>query len=228
MRRAPIVVALVVLAAGFAFMIPNWLLDDRDYLAVTPQPPAVEWPTELALPAQGRLCMDMVALDEYSEEARIRPMGTGRAVPLEITIRGEGGYLARGRTVADYRPGDVVVLPVVPPPDSVEATLCLHNGSREDVPLAAVVDRRRSRSVVYQNGTTVPPGFVIQFAEREPVSILERFPASLGRMSVLRPGVVSDVTLWSLVVLFVVGIPIVALWAFARSVRDDADQQGPR
>jgi hypothetical protein len=228
MRRAPIIAALVVLVAGLAYMIPTFLLDDRDYLAVTPQPPPVEWPTELAVPAQGRLCMDMVALDEYSEEARIRPVGAGRPVPLEITIRGEGGYLARGRTVADYRPGDVVVLPVDPPPDSVEATLCLRNRSREDLPLAAVVDRRRSRSVVYQNGTSVPPGFVIQFAEREPVSILERFPTSVARMSVLRPGIVSDVTLWSLVVLFVAGIPILALWAFVRSVRNDTDRQEPR
>jgi hypothetical protein len=228
MRKAPIVAALAVLLAGLALMVPSWLLDDRDYLAVTPQPPAVEWPTELAIPAQGRLCMDLVALDEHSEEARIRPVGTGRAVPLEITLRGTDGYFARGRTVADYRTGDVVVLPVDPPPESVEATLCLHNGAREDVALAAVVDRRRSRSGVYQNGVAVQPGFVIQFAEREPVSILERFPDSVGRMSVLRPGVVSEVTLWSLVVLFVAGIPIVALWAFGRSVRDDADRQAPR
>jgi hypothetical protein len=228
MRKAPIAVALVVLAAGFAFMIPNWLLDDRDYLAVTPQPPAVEWPTELALTAQGHLCMDMVALDEHSEEARIRPMRTGRVVPLEITIRGDGGYLARGRTVADWREGEVVVLPVDPPRKSVAATLCLHNGGREDVALAAVVDRRRSRSAVYQNGAAVQPGFMIQFAKREAISILERFPTSVARMSVLRPGVVSDVTLWSLVVLFVVGIPIVALSAFARSLREDGDRQGRR
>ena len=56
----------------------------------------------------------------------------------------------------------------------------------------------------------------------------ERIPDSVGRMSVLRPGVVSDVTLWSLLVLFVIGIPAVALWAFARSVRDDADREARR
>ena len=228
MRKAPIVAALAVFVAGLGLMVPGWLLDDRDYLAVTPQPPAVEWPTELVLPAAGHLCMDMVALDEHSEEARIRPVRAGRAVPIEMTLRGEGGYFARGRAPADWRPGDVVVLPVDPPRDSVVANLCLHNGGREDVGLAAVVDRRRSRSTVYQNGVAVQPGFVVQFAEREPVSILERLPDSVRRMSVLRPGVVSDVTLWSLLVLFVIGIPAVALWAFARSLRDDADRQAPR
>ena len=34
---------------GSRSMVPSWLLDDRDYLAVTPQPPPVEQPTELEL-----------------------------------------------------------------------------------------------------------------------------------------------------------------------------------
>ena len=87
-----------------------------------------------------------------------------------------------------------------------------------------MVDRRRSRSTVLQNGVPVQPGFVIQFAEREPVSILERLPVSLDRMSVLRPAVVSEAALWPLLVLFVAGIPALALWAFARAVRDDEDR----
>jgi hypothetical protein len=70
----------------------------------------------------------------------------------------------------------------------------------------------------------VLPGFVIRFAEREPVSILERLPDSVRRMSILRPAVVSDITLWPLLVLFVVGIPAIALWAFARALRDDEDR----
>jgi hypothetical protein len=220
MRRAPLIAAAVVLVAGLAVMVPGWLLDDRDYLAVTPQPPAVEAPERLQLPPEGRLCMDSVALDEHSEEARIGPVDVPRSVPLEITIRGEGGYFARGRA-ADYRPGGVVSLPVEAPPRSLIATVCLSNGSRAKVWLAAVVDRRRSRSTVLQNGVAVQPGFVIQFAEREPVSILERMPDSIRRMTVLRPAVVSDVALWALLGLFVAGIPILALWAYARALHHD-------
>lgn len=223
MRRAPVLIAVAVLAAGLTVMVPGWLLRDRDYLAVTPQPPAVEWPEQLELPARGHLCMSNVALDEYSEEARIGPV-RGRPAPLEITISGEGGYVAGGRTEANYRSGDVVTIPVQPPPRSVIAMLCVHNGGWKPVTLAAVVDRRRSRSSVVQNGTGVLPGFVIRFAEREPVSILERLPDSVRRMSILRPAVVSDVTLWPLLVLFVAGIPAVALWAFARALRDDEDR----
>jgi hypothetical protein len=228
MRRTAVLVAVVVLVAGLAVMVPGWLLDDRDYLAVTPQPPAVESPERLQLPPEGRLCMNMVALDEHSEEARIRPVEVDRAVPLEITIRGEGGYFARGEAAAEYRSGDVVALPVEAPPRSTIATVCLSNASREKVWLAAVVDRRRSRSTVLQNGVAVQPGFAIEFAEREPVSILERLPDSVRRMSVLRPAVVSDVSLWSLLVLFVAGIPIVALWAFARAVGADEERDADR
>ena len=223
MRRAAVLSALAVLVAGLAVMLGGWLLDERDYLAVTPQPPAVEAPEKLELPAGGRLCMDSVALDEHSEEARVFPV-SGRAVPLALTIRGEGGYSARGQAAPGYRRGDVVSLPVQAPTRSLIATLCLHNGGDADVFLAAVVDRRRSRSTVLQNGVAVQPGFVIQFAEREPVSILERLPVSLSRMSVLRPAVVSEVTLWPLLVLFVAAIPALALWAFARAIREDEDR----
>jgi hypothetical protein len=219
MRRAAILAAVAVLVAGVAVMVPGWLLDDRDYLAVTPQPPAVESPQRLELPAAGHLCMNMVALDEHSEQARIRPVAGRRPVPLEITIRGEGGYFARGRAAADYRMGDVVALPVQAPSRSRTATLCLRNGGSERLFLAAVVDRRRSRSAVFQNGVAVQPGFVIQFAEAEPVSILERLPDSLRRMTVLRPAFVSEVALWLLLALLVAGIPILALWAYARALK---------
>ena len=63
--------------------------------------------------------------------------------------------------------------------------------------------------------------WVLQFAERDRSASSSGFPTSLRRMSVLRPAVVSDVTLWGLLALFVAGIPILALWAFARALRHD-------
>ena len=45
-------------------------------------------------------------------------------------------------------------------------------------------------------------------------------------MSVLRPGVVAPATLWLLLALFLVGVPAVAVWAFARALRaDEADAE---
>lgn len=220
MRRAPVLVAAGLFLAGLAVMAPGWLLGDRDYLAVTPQPPAVESPTEIELTPESTLCMDRVALDEHSEEARILSSQTVGSVPLEITIEGEGGYRARGRADAELRKGGVAAIPVEPAPArSVVATVCLHNRTTDRVFLAAVVDRRRSRSNVTLNDVAAPQGFVIQFAEREPASILERLPDSVQRMSVFRP--VPDAALWLLMVLFAAGVPILALWAFARALRHD-------
>ena len=107
------------------------------------------------------------------------------------------------------------------PADPSIATVCLRNLGTSSIALAAVQDRRRSRSAVTVNGGAVTVSWVLQFAERDPVSILERLPTSLQRMSVLRPAVVSEVTLWGLLALFVAGIPILALWAFARALRHD-------
>jgi hypothetical protein len=71
------------------------------------------------------------------------------------------------------------------------------------------------------NGVEVQASFVIQFAEREPVSILDRLPESVRRMTVLRPAIVSDVTLWLLLALFVAGLPILALLSYARALKHD-------
>jgi hypothetical protein len=221
MRRTALLVAVAVLVAGIAATVPRWLLAERDQLAVTPQPPAVEQPATSELPADGRACMNLVALDEHSEDARVHTAEKGRAVPLELTIRGEDGYFARGRATADYRPGDVVTLPVNPPRTSLIATACVHNLGRRSVWLDAVQDRRRSRAAIFIDGVPQAVSFVIQFAEREPVSILERLPDSVRRMSVLRPAVVAEATLWPLLVLFVAGIPMLALWAVARAVGED-------
>jgi hypothetical protein len=210
---------------GLAFLAPSFLTRDRDYLSVTPQPPAVEAPAFVNLPADGRACMNLVALDRRSEEARIRPTVQGQPVPIDITITGEDGYQARGRAEADYETGDVVALPVKPPARSLIATVCLHNDGKRAVGLAAVVDRRRSRSNVLVDGVSSQPGFVIQFAEQEPVSLIERLPDSIERMTVLRPGIVGEGVLWVLVALFVVGVPLATLWAFARAVRDDEPQR---
>jgi hypothetical protein len=221
MRRLPLVVALAGLALGLALIVRPYLVRERDYLAVTPQPPAVEAPSGLEVPADGRVCMNLMALDERSEEARLYPTTKGRAVPLELTIRGENGYQARGRAAADYRSGEVLAIPVEPPPDDLVASACVHNAGRRGVFLAAVVDRRRSRSSVYLNGTQVQPGFVIQFAERERVSILDRLPDSMRRMAVLRPAAFGEVTLWPLLALFVIGVPALGVWAYVRALRED-------
>ena len=165
--------------------------------------------------------MNMVALDGHSEEARIRPV-TRAARPDRDHDHAARGYFAHGRAAADYRPGDVVALPVDPPQRSLIATVCVHNLGAPGVSLAAVVDRRRSRSAVFVNGVAVAAGLRAPVRRARPVSILERLPDSVQRMSVLRPAACP-----SRRALAAAGAVrgrrsrSLALWAFARALRDD-------
>lgn len=225
MRRAAVLAAVVAIVAGMAAAAPGYLTRKRDYVAVTPQAPTAYVPTGLALPGHGRACMNLVALDRYSEQARLQPTTPGRsAVPLQLTLAGPG-YRAQGRVPARYADGQTVAVALRPPPRSLVATACVRNLGRAAVSLAAVNDRSRSRSAVTVDGAPASAGFVLTFYERRPTSILSRLPVSLRRMDVLRPGAVMPATLWPLLALFVVGVPAVAVWAFARALRADDDAE---
>jgi hypothetical protein len=221
MRRAVVLTSVVVLAVGLAVIGAGWLTRDREYVAVTPQPESPAVVRSIQLEPDSRACMNLVALDRRSEQARFRPAAAGpRAMPIELTLSGPG-YFARGRLPADYRDAEVVSVPVTPPPRSLSARACFHNLGSRTVGLVAVHDRTRSRSGVLLDGKPIVEAPVLAFYERRPVSILDRLPDSMRRMSVLRPGVIAPVTLWPLLALFVVGVPAAALWAFARAVRSD-------
>jgi hypothetical protein len=225
MRRPAVVVAVAVIVLGLAVIAPGYLTRERDYVAVTPQAPTVAPPAVFPLPGHATACMNLVALDGHSEQARLQPSTPGtRAMPLQVTLTGPG-YRTEGRVPARYADGQTVAVAVRPPPRSLVATACVRNLGRRKVELAGVGDRSRSRSTVTINGAPFGVGFALTLYERRPVSILSRLPLSLRRMDVLRPGVVAPVTLWLLLALFVAGVPVVAVWAFARALRADEEAE---
>jgi hypothetical protein len=225
MRRAAVIVAAVAIVAGLAVIAPGYFTRGRDYVAVTPQAPSPAATTYVPLRGHGRDCMNLVALDRHSEQARLQVSTSGRgAVPLLLTLTGRG-YRSQARVPARYGNGKTVAVAVRPPPRSEVATACVRNLSGRAVDLAGVADRSRSRSGVFVSGTPSRAGFVLTFYERRPTSILSRLPLSLQRMDVLRPGVVVPATLWLLLALFLVGVPVVAVWAFARALRADAEAE---
>jgi hypothetical protein len=228
MRRAAVIVAVVVIVAGLAVTAPDYLTRRRDYVAVTPQAPPLVPPASISVPGHNAACMNLVALDRHSEQARFAARTRGpRAMPLELTLTGPG-YRAQARIPARYADGQTLRVAVRPPRRSLVAIACVRNLGRDLVSLAAVIDRSRSRSSVNVNGVPTPAGFVLTFYERRPTSILSRLGTSLHRMTVLRPGVVGPATLWLLLVLFVVGVPAAAVWAFARALRaDEAEAERP-
>jgi len=239
MRRPAVVVAVAVIVIGLAVAAPAYLTRKRDYVAVTPQAPTFKpnKPVVFRLQGDSTACMDLVAVDGHSEQARLQAMTRGSsALPLELTVTGPG-YRTQGRVGARYADGQTVAVAIRPPRRSLVATACVRNRGPGTVDLAGVGDRSRSRSTITVNGTragstragyTSGVGFVLTFYERRPASILSRLPVSLQRMSVLRPGVVVPATLWPLLALFVVGMPALAVWAFARALSADQAEEEER
>ena len=229
--------AVVVIVAGLAVVAPGYLTHKRDYVAVTPQAPTIEPPTAFPLPPHANACMDLVALDSHSEQARVQAASRGRgALPLELMLTGPG-YQAQGRFGPRQADGQTVAASVRPPRHSLIARACLRNLSAQTVQLAGVGDRSRSRSGISVNGSlsgvtfagyTSGIGFDLTFYERRPTSILSRLPVSLERMAAFRPGAIVPATLWLLLALFVAGVPALAIWAFARALRADEVAEGER
>jgi hypothetical protein len=220
MRRLALVIGLAALvAAGVVWGIP-FLSDERDYVAVTPQPDPLVEVSLIPLRGGQVACMDDAVLDTRSEEARFR-VGTnfGPPVPLDLTITG-GGYTERLEVPATYRDSEVIRVPIEPPARETAVSICIRNRGDRRVALYGAADRTNSRSQVRVDGRPVTPDFGIVFYEREPASIADRLPTAIQRATVFRGPLSADL-LWVVLVLFVVGTPLGVLLALVWSVRDD-------
>jgi hypothetical protein len=227
MRRLAIGIGLTLLVAAAAIWGVPYLTHDREYFATTPQPNPLFTVATIPLRAGQRACMDRAVVDRYSEQAHLL-VGTFRrsAVPLELTLTG-AGYRAAARVPATYADSLPFEVGVRPPDRPLEVTICLRNAGTRRIALYASDDRTNSRSQVRVDGRKVSPDFVVFFTERRPVSIAHRLPASLRRASAFRFFGVSPATLWPLLILFAVGVPLAVLMTFGWSLASDVTPEPP-
>jgi hypothetical protein len=218
MRRLALATGLVLLvAAALVWGVP-YLTRDRHYYATTPQPKPLFTATLVPLRPGQRACLDRAVVDQYSQQARLLVYTHGQpAVPLELSLTGDG-YRAAARVAATYADSRPIQVAVRPPAHPVEVTICVRNAGARRMALFASDDRTRSRSQDRVDGRPVTPNFDVVFTERPPVSILQRLPASLQRASAFRFFGVAPATLWPLLVLFALGVPLAVLLTFVRSV----------
>jgi hypothetical protein len=220
MRRLALVLGVVLfVAAGFAWGVP-YLTEEREYVAVTPQPDPLFDVALLPLRGGQVACMDDAVLDTRSEQARFK-VGTffRPAVPLELTIAG-GAYTEHVTVPADYRDSQVIKVPIRPPARETAVSICIRNHGERRIALYASADRTNSRSQVLVDGRPVGADFGIVFYEREPASILDRLPTSVERATAFRGPLTTDL-LWVLLAMFVVGTPLGVLVALGLSLRSD-------
>ena len=218
MRKAALLGGLLVLALGFAVLVIPFLMRDRDMLATTPQPPARTAVSLVELRSGQRACLDKAVMDERSERARITVGTYGRAAsPLELTISGPGLREVE-RIPPTYRDNLTLTVPVDPPDEAVAATICVRNEGDRKVALYGGADRT-SRSTTRVDGKPVAPNFTILFAEAGRHTLLERLPLAVERMQVFRPD--APWLAWLAAVLFVIGMPLAVVWAFAAAAHAD-------
>jgi hypothetical protein len=204
-----LVLGLVLLVAAAAIWAVPFVTREQEFTAATPQPDPLFVTATLPLPGGEQACMEGAVVDPLSEVARLR-VAAGSPMPLELTV-GDGVYTIP----PTYRVGQPLHVRIEPPREATETTICVRNQGRRAIELAASDDRTNARRPVEVGGAPYTQNFVITFSEREPRSIADGLPTSLDRASAFRP--VSAAVLWPLLALFVLGVPLGVLYAYARA-----------
>jgi hypothetical protein len=221
MRRAALVGGLLVFVLGALVFARPFLTRDRDLLTSTPQPSPLTALAVVEVPGGAEACLDLATMDERSNQARF-VVGSyhRRRPPLRLTIRGRGyrdsERIASGpRRDSSRRDRELLSVPVDAPDSAMLVTVCIRNGGRHRIALSASNDRTLSRSRTNVDGAPVVANFVLQFAEREPGSMLGHLAVILRRLTIFRP--VDTWLLWPLAILFAVGLPVGVMFAFVRA-----------
>jgi hypothetical protein len=218
MRRLALVLGLAALVAAGAIWGVPYLTRDRDYFATTPQPYPLFTVATIPLRPGQQACLDRAVVDQYSQQAHLLVGTYGRpAQPLALTLSG-AGYGARVRIPATYADSKPFQVAIRPPSRPLEVTICARNAGTRRIALYAADDRTKSRSQDRLDGHPVFADFDVFFTERRPVSIARRLPVSLHRASAFRLFGVAPATLWPLLVLFALGVPLAVLLTFWHSV----------
>jgi hypothetical protein len=218
MRRAALAGGLLVLLLGFALVVVPFLTREREFLASTPQPPALFAASLVELRGGQQACLGKAVMDEHSERALIT-VGTYRraASPLELTITGPGLRQVR-QIPPTYRDNLTISVPVDPPDEAVVTTICVRNKGDRKIALYGGADVT-SRSLTEVDGQQIAANFTLVFAEAERHTLLERMPLAIERMQAFRPD--APWLSWLVGVLFLIGVPLAAVWAFAAGAHAD-------
>lgn len=218
--RSAVAATTVVLVLFTALVAVPFLTDKRDYPASIPQASPLYFTSVVPVAPRSQACFRDAVIEEHSEEARFR-VGTVRraGAPLRMSILGPG-YSFAARIQGGYQDNELLAVPVDPPTRPTPVRVCIRNDGRTRMDLYAAGDSTRSRSHVELDGRRLERAIQFSFWERQPRSIAERFPETIERMTVFRPGWVGEWLLWPLAALLVAGMPAVAVWGLWRSFRE--------
>jgi len=217
-------VGLVALAAGVILFAVPFVTREREILDSAAQPAPLTSTALIELRRGGQACLDQVTITTHSAQARLRVGTFGRpGQRLRLRLRGSGYEVMRD-VPGDYIDNAIVAVDLPPPRRDAEVVACVRNGGRRRIALYASQDRTKSHSTTRIDGAVTGPNFDLAFYTARSQTLMQRLPEALRRMGIFRPGFLGPWLFWPLAVLFVLGVPLGTLWAFAASARDDEAQ----
>jgi hypothetical protein len=218
--------ALVLLIAAVALGRP-YLTKERDFPTSIPQPPSVI-AVELQRMKPGQaVCLHDAVMDAHSRRAlfQVETYGT-RTVPLRLELTGDR-YRARvGIPASSYRNEGIIDVPVPAPRRDTFVEACVTNAGQRSAALYATTASEPGPVSATRDGTPIGPNPWLAFYEATPTSIAHRLSVIAGRMDTFRPGFIGPWLLWPLAAIFILGVPLAVLWAYARAVDADEEPSG--
>ena len=221
-RWIPLAAALAAALVVGLVVVHPFLRKDRLLPASNPQPAPLFETVLIPLKASQEACMTNATIDEHSEVAYAR-IGTRKqpAQPIALTLTGEG-YRWQARHPPTYTDSGIVTFQVEPPAAPREVRICLRNEGDRAVDLYAANDRTRTRVDTFVDEEHVAPNFDLWFTERYEHSFARRSPTMAERVATFRPA--GAWLPWTLIVLFLGGLPLALAVALHRA---GAHDEGP-
>jgi hypothetical protein len=219
MRKAALATYVLLLVLFAALIARPYLRTQHDTPAEVPSPtPLVATSLDVMQPGQ-RLCMTDVAISRQSRQVRFRAGSYGKpGPPLRVTVRAPG-YTSAAAVRGGWEDNVVQALPLRAPPRDQLVTVCIRNTGHRKIALYAADDSAHSRVNVFLDGQRIGPTPELSFWEGRARSIAQNADVTAQRIATFRGIFDHTWIVWTLAVLFALGLPVlvgVGLWAALR------------
>ncbi len=222
MGRWALGAAIAVLALATIAKIGPWVTAERGAPAVTPSLGGLSANNPLRVEPGHLVCVAPVPLTGQARIVQLNVHAPRRAQPLRASVTAPG-YRGTARIPADYPVGyetGVYGTLSQPPPGDVEGRVCIRNVGERAVELAGTQEPR-SQVLAQTTLDGRPAGTSIALSlHGEPASALSRVGTIVDRAAALT-GLLPVASVWILLVLAAIGIPVAAVWTITRGARED-------
>lgn len=213
MSWRPVLLGLLVCAAGAAALFVPFLMRERTLVAATPNPPPIFDVVPLILAPGQELCVSGVVVPPEAQIARVRATAAGGTLRLRAFTVGW-----RHEATVPVKP--VTDVPLAPPPTTRIAEVCLDNfGERPFVLASTEEPRTASRTITRRGNEVLEEDVTLTLLERERTTLAASLSTLAERASAFQPAAVTPGLLLALGGALLLGLPLGVLLALRVEAR---------